>query len=508
MSVIVDEFIKPETNKGLYYGGSFKTANTSDVIEVENPATAERFTTVPDAGADDVACAVDAARAAFKDWSELDPIDRARHLRSFADVIRQSIPQLAVLESIVTGRSLKEMRAQMGRIPEWIEYFAGIAMGLEGESNVVKGGYVTMTHYEALGPVALLTPWNHPILILVKKLAAALAAGNTCVIKPSELAPVSPLVLAALATEAGLPDGIVNVVTGGPQTGAALCSHPDIHYIDLTGGTATGRKVAALAGERLVRTTMELGGKTPVIVCQDADLEGAIAGGLFSAFVASGQTCVSGARFIVHDDIHDAFVEGLAARADAITIGDPMDDATQMGPVISKASRERCLRMIEQAKTDGAVQVAGHAKGNEPGDLPEAFDKGYYVRPTVFKDVAPHHELFLEEVFGPVISITRFSSEAQALELANTGTFGLGVSIWSRDIARAHRLSLGIRGGVIWLNDHHRNDPRSVWGGVRDSGFGKENGWDALKAYMSKKSVIVRTSPGHDDWFAGSNRYG
>ena len=504
MSKIADDFTRPNTNRGLFYNGRFQAPETEAVIAVTNPATATRFTTVPDGSPADVDAAVAAARAAFADWSVLDPIDRSRHLHSFADVVRQNIPKLAILESIVTGRALKEMNAQMARIPEWIEYFAGIAMGLEGESNVVKGGYVTMTHYEPLGPVALLTPWNHPILILVKKMSAALAAGNTCVVKPSELAPVSPLVLASLASEAGLPDGVVNVVTGGPQTGAALCAHADIHYIDLTGGTATGRKVAALAGERLVRTTMELGGKTPVLVCQDADLEGAIAGGLFSAFVASGQTCVSGARFIVHRDIYDQFATGIADRADAISLGDPMADTTQMGPVISKASKERCLAMIAQAKTDGAVLIAGNAQS----DLPAPFNKGFYIRPTVFKDVSPEQALFREEVFGPVISITPFDTEEEALELANTGAFGLGVSIWSRDVARAHRLSLGIRGGVVWLNDHHRNDPRSVWGGVRDSGFGKENGWDALKAYMTKKSVIVRTAAGHDDWFAGSNRYG
>jgi acyl-CoA reductase-like NAD-dependent aldehyde dehydrogenase len=504
MTSLIHEFLKPGTNKGLFYGGRFQQPHQRAMIEVFNPANAELFTTVPDATADDVQAAVTAARSAFAGWSELDPLDRSRHLHAFAHVLRTNMSQLAILESTITGRSIREMNAQMARIPEWLEYFASIAIGLEGESNVVKGGYVTMTHYEPLGPVALLTPWNHPILILVKKLAAALAAGNTCVIKPSELAPVSSLVLAALATEAGLPDGVVNVVTGGPATGVALCAANDIHYIDLTGGTSTGRKVASLAGERLIRTTMELGGKTPIIVCEDADIEGAIAGTLFAAFVASGQTCVSGARFLVHDKIYDRFVEGIATRADQITIGDPMDEATQMGPVISQKSKDRCLDMIEQAKADGAEMVAGA----RPLDLPSDFVNGFYVRPTVFKDVETHHELFLEEVFGPVISITRFKDDNEAMEMANTGTFGLGVSIWSRDIARAHRLSLKVRGGVVWLNDHHRNDPRSVWGGVRDSGFGKENGWDALRAYLTKKSVIVRTAAGYDDWFKGAGRYG
>ena len=504
MSDIVDQFLKNGTNKGVFYGGTFRKSARQETIEVRNPATSDIITHVPDAGEDDIIAAVCSARAGFEVWSKIDPIDRARHLRKFADIIAENIPKLALLETAVTGRSIKEMRAQMGRIPEWIEYFGGIAMGLEGESNVIKGGYVTMTHYEPLGPVALLTPWSHPILILVKKMAAALAAGNTCVIKPSELAPVSPLVLAALATEAGLPNGAVNVVTGGPGTGEALCAADDIHYIDLTGGTVTGRKVAAKAGDRLIRSTMELGGKTPIIICEDADLDGAIAGTLFAAFIASGQTCVSGARFIVHTSIYDRFTKALAKRADAIKIGDPMADSTQMGPVISKASKNRCISMIAQAKADGAVQIAGLC----PPDLETPFDKGHYLRPTVFKDVKSNHGLFLNEVFGPVISVTPYKKEEEALRLANIGDFGLGLSIWSRDIARAHRLSLGVRGGIIWLNDHHRNDPRSIWGGVRDSGFGKENGWDALKSYMTKKSVIVRTAPGYDDWFAGSSRYG
>ena len=504
MPNIIEELLVPETNKGLFYGGAFHAASQPGEIVVINPAKGIRFTTVPEATPQDVTAAVSAARGAFAGWSGLDAFDRSKHLRAFAEVVRDNIPLLAVLESTVTGRSLREMNAQMGRIPEWLEYFAGIALGLEGESNVVKGGYVTLTQYEPLGPVALLTPWNHPVLILMKKLAAALAAGNTCVIKPSELAPVSPLAIAVLAKQAGLPDGVVNVVTGGPATGAALCAADDIHYIDLTGGTETGRKVASVAGQRLINSTLELGGKTPVVVCEDAEIDAAVAGVLFAAFVASGQTCVAGSRILVHSQIYDTFVQRLAARADQIKLGDPMEQTTQMGPVISQAALGRCHQFIATARAEGARQVAGAQALALTGE----FANGYYIRPTIFADVHPDHQLFQDEVFGPVISITRFETDEQAVALANTGDFGLGVSIWSRDIARAHRLSRHIRGGIIWLNDHHRNDPRSVWGGVKDSGFGKENGWDALRGYLSKKSVVIRTEPGYDDWFAGSNRYG
>jgi len=504
MSNIVKEFLIPGTNKGLFYGGRFQASTSESEITVLDPARGTPFTTVPNGSAEDIRAAVSAASTAFPAWAELDTLDRGKYLRAFAEVIRQNIPLLAVLECRVTGRALREMNAQMARIPEWLEYYAGIAPGLEGEANYIKGDYVTLTQYEPLGPTALLTPWNHPVLILVKKLSAALAAGNTCVIKPSELAPVSPLVIAALATEAGLPDGVVNVVTGDATTGAALCAADDIHFIDLTGGTATGRKVASVAGERLIRTTMELGGKTPVVVCQDADIDAAVAGVLFSAFVASGQTCVAGSRIIVHESIYDEFAKRLAQRADQIRLGDPMNESTQMGPVICRKSLDRCKQFIKTAKAEGARQIAGL----DLLELDSELTDGFYIRPTIFADVNIDHTLFLEEVFGPVISLTRASCDEEAISCANAGDFGLGVSIWSRDIGRAHRLSRKIRGGVIWLNDHHRNDPRSVWGGVKDSGFGKENGWDALRAYLTKKSIVIRTEEGYDDWFKDGQRYG
>ena len=504
MSSIVKEFLIPGTNKGLFYGGQFHASTSGSEITVLDPARGIPFTTVPNGNAEDIRAAVSAASAAFPAWAELDALDRGRYLRAFAEIIRQNISLLAVLESRITGRALREMNAQMSRIPEWLEYYAGIAPGLEGEANYVKGDYVTLTQYEPLGPTALLTPWNHPVLILVKKLSAALAAGNTCVIKPSELAPVSPLVIAALATEAGLPDGVVNVVTGDATTGEALCMADDIHFIDLTGGTSTGRKVASVAGKRLIRTTMELGGKTPVVVCEDADIDAAVAGVLFSAFVASGQTCVAGSRIIVHESIYEEFAKRLAQRADQIRLGDPMDESTQMGPVICRKSLDRCKAFIKTAQAQGARQISGLDLLELDGEL----INGFYIRPTVFADVKADHTLFLEEVFGPVISLTKVSNDEEAISCANAGDFGLGVSIWSRDIGRAHRLSKKIRGGVIWLNDHHRNDPRSVWGGVKDSGFGKENGWDALRAYLTKKSIVIRTQEGYDDWFKDGQRYG
>jgi len=472
--------------------------------DVLDPATGRVIATVVEATAGDVAEACRAAAEAFPAWAATDAAERARLLRRLAEIVAERIDDLAGLESRVTGRPIREMRAQMKRIPEWLDYFAGIVLGLEGEANHVKGGFLTYTHYRPYGVCGLLTPWNHPVLILTKKLAAALAAGNTVVVKPSELAPVSPLIVAAWAAEAGFPPGVVNVVTGGAEAGAALVADPRVARIDLTGGTATGRRVAAAAAERLVPCTLELGGKTPVLVFADAPLEEAVAGALFSAFVAAGQTCVSGARFLVERSIYEPFLAALAARVAALRLGDPADMATDVGPVISAGSRDRCLGFIEEARTAGARLVAGGA----PPALDARLAGGFFVPPTVFADVAPTMRLFREEVFGPVVSVTPFADEAEAVALANDTAFALGAAIWTRDILRGHRVAAGVRAGVTWLNDHHKNDPRSIWGGYGASGYGKENGWDALRSYLTKSSVVVRTAERFDDWFAGGARYG
>lgn len=483
----------------LHIGGRWHAPAARERLAVSRPADGAPIGSVPMAGAADVDAAVQAASAAFPAWAGLDTGERGRRLNAFAGLLRTRMGDLAELESAVTGRPIREMRAQMSRIPEWVEYFAGIAQGLEGQSNRVKGGFLTYTAFEPYGVCALLTPWNHPILILTKKLGAALAAGNTVVVKPSELAPVSPLILSALASEAGLPDGVVNVVTGGAEAGAALVAHPGVSRIDLTGGTATGRRVAAVAADRLVPCTLELGGKTPVLVFEDAPLEEAVAGCLFAAFVASGQTCVSGTRFLVARPIYDAFLERFAARVSALRVGDPSDPSTDVGPVISAASKARCRDHVASAIAEGARLVAGGRVLDRPG---------HFVDPTVFADVTPEMRLFQEEVFGPVVSVTPFEDEADALRLANVGDFALGASVWTRDVTRAHRLATAVKAGVLWINDHHKNDPRSVWGGHGMSGYGKENGWDALEGYLKKRSVVVRTAPAFDDWFAGGARYG
>ncbi|MCX5496696.1 aldehyde dehydrogenase family protein [Kaistia dalseonensis] len=488
----------------LYYGGTWQVAKGSGSIAVASPATQEVYGAVPIANAEDVEAAVAAAEAAGPAWAAMDALDRGRHLRAVADIVRARMGDLATMEAAITGRPIREMRAQMGRIPEWLDYFGGIAAGLEAESNRLRGGFLSYTAYEPHGVCALLTPWNHPILILVKKLAAALAAGNTVVIKPSELAPATPLLFAQWCTEAGLPAGVVNVVTGDGTTGALLCDAPAVRHIDLTGGTVTGKRVAAAAAARLVPCTLELGGKTPVVIFEDSNIEEAAAGAVFAAFVAAGQTCVSASRFIVAEAIYDEFLEAFVRRVKALKVGDPADVATDVGPVISAASQARCRAHIERAQAEGARLVAG---GGTPV-LPAPFSSGNYVQPTVFADVTASMTLFREEVFGPIAAVTPFRDEAEALNLANDTPYALGASIWTRDVARAHRMAGKVRAGMIWVNDHHKNDPRSIWGGFGDSGYGTENGWDALKSYQRKRNVVVSTATGFDDWFAGGKRYG
>ncbi|PMS36818.1 acyl-CoA reductase-like NAD-dependent aldehyde dehydrogenase [Trinickia symbiotica] len=500
------ENILPEAKDGhhVFYDGRFQEIIGSGRLPVRSPASNEVIAYMAIAEVDDVAKATRAAAAAQEGWATLDALDRARLLRSLAELIRRRIKALASWESAITGRPLREMQAQMSRIPEWIEYFAGIAPGLEGESNRLRGGFASTTSWQPYGVCALLTPWNHPVLILVKKMAAALAVGNTVVIKPSELAPCTALVLAAWCTEAGIPPGVVNVATGEGATGAALCAAPEVRRIDLTGGTATGRRVAAAAAERLVPCTLELGGKTPVVVFEDSDIEEAAAGAVFAAFIAAGQTCVSASRFLVQRSIYEKFIAAFAQRVRALRIGDPADLGTDVGPVISQTSFRQSQRFIALAKAEGARLVIG----GEPLLLDAPLNAGNFVAPTIFADVSPSMELFREEVFGPVVAVTPFEDEADALRLANDSPYALGASIWTRDVSRANRVAGKIKAGMIWINDHHKNDPRSIWGGYGDSGYGYENGWDALKSYLIKRNVIVSTNTRFDDWFAGGGRYG
>jgi acyl-CoA reductase-like NAD-dependent aldehyde dehydrogenase len=344
----------------------------------------------------------------------------------------------------------------------------------------------------------LLTPFNHPLMILAKSLAPALAAGNTVVIKPSELTPLTTLELGEIATEAGIPDGVINIVTGiGATAGKALSEHDHVVKVTFTGGTDVGRAIGVAAAQRFAKATTELGGKSPVLVFDDAGVERAIKGTAFGAFIAAGQTCICGARIIVQEGIYDDVVAGLAGIAENLRVGDPTDEATEMGPVISERQRARVLGYVDLGVEEGGRVVAG---GGRP-DMPAPLDRGFFVEPTVIADVSNDMRVAQEEIFGPVAVVVPFSDEADGLRKANDVRFGLGSAIWTRDVARAHRVAAQIEAGMTWINDHHRLDPASPWGGVKDSGVGREGGWESFHEFTEIQSIVVRTAEDDVDWY-------
>ncbi|SEB26161.1 MULTISPECIES: aldehyde dehydrogenase [unclassified Mycobacterium] len=469
--------------------------------QILGPATGAVIATVPEQGAREVDAAVAKARAAFEDgpWPAMVRSERAKLLLRIADAIESASEMLYTLEAQNNGRPITETRAQLSRVPEWFRYNAGLLAAQRQAVLPGDGPYLTYQQRLPLGVCGIITPFNHPMLILARSLSAALANGNTVVVKPSELTPLTTLALAEIVTTAELPDGVLNVVTGAREAGERLTGHPDIAKITLTGGTEAGRSAAVATASRFARITAELGGKTPVLLFDDVDPQIAADGAAFSAFVAAGQSCVAGSRFLVQRGIYDAFVTALTDRARAIRVGDPALPDTQMGPLISARQRDKVTALVQTGLDEGATLKAG---GQIPS-LPSPFDGGFYLEPTVLSDATMNMTVAREEIFGPVAVVIPFDSEHDGVQMANDNPYGLGAGVWTTDVSRAHRVAANINAGMVWVNDHHRLEPSLPWGGIKESGSGKDAGTESFDDFSWVKTIVVRTAADHVDWYGG-----
>jgi aldehyde dehydrogenase (NAD+) len=476
----------------LRIGGRSLDPQGGQWFETQNPFTGQSWAEIPRGDARDVDAAVQAAHGALGagPWAEMTATQRGALMRRLGDRIARDAARLAATEVRDNGKLLAEMGAQLNYLPQWFYYYGGLADKVQGATLPLdKKGYFAFTRHEPVGVVAAITPWNSPLLLLAWKLAPALAAGCTVIVKPSEFTSASTLELAELFDEAGFPPGVFNVVTGfGAEVGTPLVEHPLVAKISFTGSDATGRLINEKAARLLKHTAMELGGKSPNVVFDDADLEQAVFGAISGIFAATGQTCIAGSRLLVQDSIHDAFVAKLLAVARTARMGDPMDANTQVGPVTTPPQYKKVLEYIAIARSEGAKVVLGGVKGSAP-----ECGSGWFVEPTIFTEVRNDMRIAQEEVFGPVLSVIRFKDEADALRIANDVRFGLAAAVWTRDIGRAIRMSERLQAGTVWVNTYRAVSFMAPFGGYKDSGLGRENGIDAVREYLQTKSVWINS---------------
>jgi acyl-CoA reductase-like NAD-dependent aldehyde dehydrogenase len=471
----------------LFIAGQFVDAASGETLASLNPHDNSPIADVAMAGREDIDRAVQAAQSAFPQWSRMAAADRGRILLKLADLIEANTEELARLESLDTGHPLRDSRMlDVPRTAGCYRYFGGMADKFQGETIPVEAGFLNYTLREPLGVVGQVVPWNFPLMFTSWKMAPALAAGNCVVMKPAEITPLTSLKIAELMAQAGMPKGVVNIVPGlGAVAGQYIAEHPGIAKVAFTGSTATGKRIVQASAGNLKKVQLELGGKGPNIVFEDANLVAAVNGAAWAIFHNQGQACIAGSRLMLHEKIADAFLEKFIALAQSIRLGNPLDPLTEMGPLTSAQHRDRVLSYVEVAKGEGGVVLSG---GKAPGgDLA----KGCYVQPTVVRAATYRDRVAQEEVFGPFVTVLTFKDDAEALQIANSTDYGLGSGLWTSNLQRAHKFARDLQAGMVWINSYKRVNPGSPFGGVGQSGYGREMGFDAMREYTQVKSVWV-----------------
>ncbi len=479
--------------KRMLIDGKWLEAASGKTFETINPSTGEVLATVAEGDAEDIDRAVDAARRAFRGpWSKFKPFERQNLLLKLADLVEHHFDELAALDTLDMGAPIARTRGSRQRALGMLRYYAGQAVSIHGETieNSLPGEYVSFTLKEPVGVVGAIIPWNGPLSATIWKIGPVLATGCTVVLKPAEEAPLTPLRLAELCQEAGIPTGVVNVVPGfGETAGAALAAHPDVDKVAFTGSHLTGQKIIAASAGNLKRVSLELGGKSPDVVFADADLDAAVPGAGMAVFANSGQICSAGTRLFVERKIYDEFTARVAAFGKSLRVGDSRDPETQVGPLVSAEQLDRVTGYLAIGRQEGARPLAGGERLTE-GEMA----KGFFVPPTVFADVKDDMRIAQEEIFGPVISAIPFTDVEEVIERANRTSFGLGSGLWTRDVSKAHKLARGIRAGSVWINCYQAMDPAVPFGGYKMSGYGRESGKQHVEEYLNVKAVWIKTS--------------
>jgi aminomuconate-semialdehyde/2-hydroxymuconate-6-semialdehyde dehydrogenase len=472
-----------------YIDGQLIEPRSGNYLENVNPAKGVVYSHIPDSNEHDVNEAYLAASKAFKSWSQTPVAERSQIMVRIADLIRSRLKELAIAESIDNGKPVSlATNMDIPRAEDNMRFFGTAILHWNSEAHIMENRAINYTHRKPIGVVGCISPWNLPLYLFTWKIAPALAAGNCVVAKPSEITPMTAYLFSKICIEAGLPPGVLNIVHGsGARCGDAIVKHPGIKAISFTGGTTTGARIAAVAAPMFKKLSLELGGKNPTIIFGDCNFEKALSATIRSAFTNQGQICLCGSRILIEENIYDRFLEAFVTKVAQMQLGDPLNENTKSGAVVSEAHMQKVLSYIQLAQQEGGRILCGGNRKILSGDL----SNGYYIEPTVIAGLGPECRTNREEIFGPVVTIQKFHSEEEALELANASEYGLAASLWTENLTRAHRFAAGIDSGIVWINTWLLRDLRTPFGGVKSSGVGREGGWEALRFFTEAQNVCI-----------------